>query len=560
MPAAAQPSPFIGRRVRLSLSSGGSYTGAITALDPVTRAITIRDDRTTATFTIQSNEVQDMQLLEAEAGSSTSVAGSSAKPVNHVPRGVDRSLQALPPGYLDGHDISLHDGANRGSGPPVSSLKKAKTERKKKKAAEASQRARNEASSSERAAAEPAKQAFQDDFDFEGALKTFDKAKIWDEIRKADHTDPGTLLVAHNRVDSQRSGAGPATLRRGPNGVGPSNAISSSMPQQAIAGSIGASSESTAGVNPATKSARKARNGQAKLGIHEMVISPTVSEDEDGASRTAMARTTERSSTPIRSATEAADTSQSDELPAASSGDSPSGGESLLNTFAARMSGFVRSAIGGSGGGAPAKESADNTSASSGRTDNDEDDSILVPISRADASLGSTGIGHQQSAPNSSSSPSGAVAAQDDRTRQLEMEIARLRECVGVLEALGGVEVRESSAQEQNSLSSSETGSKGKTWTCTLRPTTHGVPEGRLQFGIGTTFASPSVKPSSPEHSTPARIKTIRFLGPLAAPLHSDTDAKDALPAKYAKPMGLSADTAGLFVRRLREGVYGPGR
>ncbi|UZJ55106.1 hypothetical protein CBS101457_004426 [Exobasidium rhododendri] len=67
----------------------------------------------------------------------------------------------------------------------------------------------------------------QEDFDFDKALRSFDKSKIWQEIRTSDTTDPMSLLVTHNRL----------------NGSG--------------------------------ESKYNGKNGQQKLGLHEPVLSPS---------------------------------------------------------------------------------------------------------------------------------------------------------------------------------------------------------------------------------------------------------------------------------------------
>ncbi|GAA6003992.1 hypothetical protein JCM10207_006502 [Rhodosporidiobolus poonsookiae] len=46
---------------------------------------------------------------------------------------------------------------------------------------------------------QPQGQSFTEDFDFAGGLNSFDKARVFDEIRSNDSTDPSLRLVAHNR-------------------------------------------------------------------------------------------------------------------------------------------------------------------------------------------------------------------------------------------------------------------------------------------------------------------------------------------------------------------------
>lgn len=46
-----------------------------------------------------------------------------------------------------------------------------------------------------------------EDFDFEASAKSFDKARIWSEIRAHDQSDPAALLVAHNRIPGPQAAA-----------------------------------------------------------------------------------------------------------------------------------------------------------------------------------------------------------------------------------------------------------------------------------------------------------------------------------------------------------------
>ncbi|KAE8255490.1 hypothetical protein A4X13_0g3019 [Tilletia indica] len=599
------PSPFIGKRVHLSLTSGGSYTGAITALDPTTRAIQIRDDRTTATFTIRADEVQDMRFLNddeqqkrplptpAQSGTTHASSSSSSfmRPLEPLP--VDFHAEATPSTAAEIRALDEEPVSSSSSGLPPSaptpaattganSKKKSRAERRKKKASSTTP-AENAipADNGDGAAADAEQQGgsnkvgFQEDFDFEGALRTFDKAKIWEEIRRADQTDPDTLLVSHNRIGGGGgNGASGATpLKRGPNGVGPSNAISMSARFESgddddeDDGIVNGSPRRVGGVTSsklAAAAARKGRNnGQTKLGINEMVISPTASDDEDEAGE------------PVKKSGVLDDAAEEDEEEDKAPQSPTANGEGLLNSIMASMSGFAsaaRSAMGGNS--APATPTKVSRSGNSQHADEEgdddddgEDESILIPSS-ASAVPPSTKKPEKVIVPQSKSSastsgqeePSGQSGSSSSTVVELQDEVARLLERISVLEALGGVEVKEATTDESRTLpSSSTTTSSTKRYTCTVRPTGPGNPTGHLRFGLSTTFAPTKSSSSSTSSSFP-KLKTMRYLGALPAPEHSDVDAKEALPAKYANPMGLSAESAGVFVRRLRDGVYGSGR
>ncbi|KAK0528963.1 enhancer of mRNA decapping [Tilletia horrida] len=595
--SASAPSPFIGRRVRLTLTGGGSYTGAITALDPTTRAIEIRDDRTTAIFTIRGDEVRDMQLLDQPSdsapASSRAHAAASAAARAPVPPTVTTSAAVsttAAQGSTAAQPTATQDAGTTGA----AGKKKSRAERRKKKAAAAAAAAGeggepSGAYSGDDADAQPTNQqpklAFDEDFDFEGALKTFDKARIWEEIRRADSTDPDTLLVSHNRAGgaSTASDAPVMVLKRGPNGVGPSHTVKSSRLESGDEegtqdGSPRPSSRRVAGpsASSGSKAARKGRgvNLQAKLGIHEMVISDDEEEDDaqPNASQALPNGNGQEDAAASDSGTAADGDTDAAVLPV-----SPAGGEGLLNSLmasaAARMSGFASAARSAMGGSAPPTPSGSKDGAQGTQNHDageDEDDSILIPPSPAvrtpsaaepTKDLAATAASASQTQSSNTVNDTAAVS-------RLQEEIARLLERISVLEAVGGVEVRESSPEELASSSPGGAAAGSKRWTCTVRPTGPGEVSGHLRFGLATTTAgafkagsAAGGSASGPTSSTPLpRLKTMRYLGALPAPELSATDAREALPPKYSNPMGLSADSAGVFVRRLRDGVYGPGR
>lgn len=53
-----------------------------------------------------------------------------------------------------------------------------------------------------------------DEFDFAAGLKSFDKAKVFDEIRNSDTSDPATLLVAHNKRVAAAGAKGASSSER----------------------------------------------------------------------------------------------------------------------------------------------------------------------------------------------------------------------------------------------------------------------------------------------------------------------------------------------------------
>ncbi|CAD6900303.1 unnamed protein product [Tilletia controversa] len=607
---ASAPSPFIGKRVHLSLTSGGSYTGAITALNPTTRALQIRDDRTTAIFSIRADEVQDMRFLNDEeqqqrplptpAQSATSATSSSfMRPLEPLP--ADFHAETAPTmadsrALDEEQDPSSTTTASATAGTAGNSKKRRAERRKKKASATTAEGAAADAGDGPNGSGEPAsKLGFQEDFDFEGALKTFDKAKIWEEIRRADQTDPDTLLVSHNRIGGGQSGAVP--LKRGPNGVGPSNAVPMSSrfesgdEEEEGVNNGGASNQYNGSPrrNGGAASSRLAhrKNGQTKLGIHEMVISPTASgdEEEDEEGDNAGAKATKRASAP--SSPSASSSAPLGDESTAGPESPTTNGEGLLNSLmasaAARMSGFAsaaRSAIGGT-----PSSSTQTTAANNGisqqhdheRAEDDEDESILIPssslvvpppttVTTAAPAAASLKLENESSASASASLSTKETKGQSSNTvAELQDEVSRLLERISVLEALGGVEVKEATAEEGRVLpspsSATTTASAGtRRYTCTVRPTGPGEPSGALRFGLSTTFAHSKTNMPTPTPTSAPRLKNMRYLGALPAPAHSDADAKEALPAKYANPMGLSAESAGVFVRRLRDGVYGPGR
>lgn len=168
-------SAYIGVSVSVSLSNDTTVSGTIVAVDAQRNLLFVQPPGSNRTVTLNRNNIKAITTLDAAAASSSTSASAPQAP----------DTNALP--------TPSSASKNTGSRAPK------RNNNNKSKAAKAAAAATATAPTPPTLAPEP-----MPDFDFEGALKGFDKARIWDEIRAHDHIDPAMRLVAHNRASSPR--------------------------------------------------------------------------------------------------------------------------------------------------------------------------------------------------------------------------------------------------------------------------------------------------------------------------------------------------------------------
>ncbi|PWN36803.1 uncharacterized protein FA14DRAFT_159161 [Meira miltonrushii] len=191
-------SSFLGSRVSIQLQRGGQLQGKIVHIDGNTGSLSIEQDGTGARLTITRGDIADLRILNnpppqpqppthsdpavisyanatAGASSSSSTPKHHGKPIPTAPAAMQASLSG-------------------GGASKKSSAKKNGTKTPDTHAGKSTGKAGKGKRSTTNTESD-----LEEDFDFDKAMKGFDKKKIWEEIRTSDKSDPSLLLVSHNR-------------------------------------------------------------------------------------------------------------------------------------------------------------------------------------------------------------------------------------------------------------------------------------------------------------------------------------------------------------------------
>lgn len=162
---------FIGSYVRVTLNAGGHIEGCITAIDQNTGTLTLLQGQ--HAVPLARSHIADLSIIPTPQTQQASSSTSGSQIAAHVP--------TLP---------AVMSRGDSGAGTPKSKAK-GHGGRKSKHG--------KPASSFGNAANGDTNSDLDEDFDFDKALKSFDKQKIWQEIKTSDRSDPANLLVSHNR-------------------------------------------------------------------------------------------------------------------------------------------------------------------------------------------------------------------------------------------------------------------------------------------------------------------------------------------------------------------------
>ncbi|WFD21322.1 hypothetical protein MCAP1_003583 [Malassezia caprae] len=168
---------FVGTTVQVRLRTGASFVGTILEVDPATATLKMRRQDSGESCQVRRDELVDVTKVAtpaaptASGASNTSARGSKAK---------DEASRNAPKAPEEGSSA----------------------EGRKKR----NQRRKNDSRVSSPAPApavaapstEPTSTAFEDEFDFTKSAQSFDKKKIWEEIRNQEAPNPN-LLVNINR-------------------------------------------------------------------------------------------------------------------------------------------------------------------------------------------------------------------------------------------------------------------------------------------------------------------------------------------------------------------------
>ncbi|CAO1612835.1 unnamed protein product [Jaminaea pallidilutea] len=179
---------YVGVHVALGLHDGNTLTGIIREIDADRNVIVLSRTGTASKgkrLSIERSKIKSITLAPEPASSSEGAsAGVQSDPADKAP---DASKLPKPGGS------GSRGGKDQGK-------KANKSKGKKNNAAQAATNAATAAVAVGQPSAPTPPVSMSEDFDFEASLRSFDKAKIWDEIRAADRTDPSGRLVAHNRL------------------------------------------------------------------------------------------------------------------------------------------------------------------------------------------------------------------------------------------------------------------------------------------------------------------------------------------------------------------------
>ncbi|GAA97967.1 uncharacterized protein L969DRAFT_165232 [Mixia osmundae IAM 14324] len=177
-------SAFLGLPIRVSLLDGTVVHGTVSDIDarlgnlklvaPVRLEQVGKPIRSLPDYVVQRAFVKELQLvnvapepsaLPAAAHHAPATSAAAARPSSSTPLAGERSHETVKP-----------------------SNGKSQNKKKKKKAKVP---VVDMGSTTE--------QTVDDEFDFQGSLKRFDKASVWAELASGDQSDPSLRLVAHNR-------------------------------------------------------------------------------------------------------------------------------------------------------------------------------------------------------------------------------------------------------------------------------------------------------------------------------------------------------------------------
>ncbi|BGP18612.1 hypothetical protein JCM10213_004245 [Rhodosporidiobolus nylandii] len=225
-------SSFIGLPVLIRLRTGAndSAEGVLSALDPQQGTLTLSEARVNiggvlrveGIKVLRREDVAGLELLSVERGGGAPATAAAAQnhqqpeqdgvrrtqglqpPVQHVPyQQPAYAPSPLPsPSPLTGSPKPAakqrRNRNGRGSGRRQKAYEEA-LESEDGEEADMSTAYVDEDTSARRRQPRHAQPSFDDEFDFSAGLASFDKARVFDQIRSHDTVDPSLRLVAHNR-------------------------------------------------------------------------------------------------------------------------------------------------------------------------------------------------------------------------------------------------------------------------------------------------------------------------------------------------------------------------
>jgi hypothetical protein len=152
---------FVGTTVKLTLRTGGAFVGTILVVDPATATLTVRRSDSGATEQVRREALADVSIV-APAPPSVPASTSTTPPPQSAPVS---ALETSAPASSSTSDAP--------SAPAPTEGKK----RRNRRRGGASENASRTGSPA------PGTNLYEQEFDFTKSTQSFDKKKIWEEIR-----------------------------------------------------------------------------------------------------------------------------------------------------------------------------------------------------------------------------------------------------------------------------------------------------------------------------------------------------------------------------------------
>lgn len=157
---------FIGLHVSVALHNGTTIDGTIVKIDTNKNTLHVKSTLNGKTLALDRSKIASLSTTAAPAPSSSS---SSSQPpdVSHLPAPTRKKTNKTNKKSSNNkHHAAFDNGSGGSQSAPVPT----------------------------------------EDFDFEASARSFDKRRIWEQIRAQDQSDPAALLVSHNRAVAMAAG------------------------------------------------------------------------------------------------------------------------------------------------------------------------------------------------------------------------------------------------------------------------------------------------------------------------------------------------------------------
>ena len=152
---------FVGTTVKLTLRTGGAFVGTILVVDPATATLTVRRSDSGATEQVRREALADVSIVAPAPPSVPASTSTTPAP------------QSAPVSALETSAPASSSTSDAPSAPAPTEGKK----RRNRRRGGASEHASRTGSPA------PGTNPYEQEFDFTKSTQSFDKKKIWEEIR-----------------------------------------------------------------------------------------------------------------------------------------------------------------------------------------------------------------------------------------------------------------------------------------------------------------------------------------------------------------------------------------